>query len=150
METYSEISSNAAVQEYIERRLSAEKIEEEWNNPKACFYIGFMNNEPVAFTRMRFDRIAKGLPDKTAIEIERIYVLKEYQGFKVGRQMMEKCRQVAMREKFDTIWLQVWQHNHKAIQFYQKAGFVVYETALFSYGMNMLQDDFLMRLDLYY
>ncbi|HRN54922.1 MAG TPA: GNAT family N-acetyltransferase [Agriterribacter sp.] len=150
METYSEMSNSAAVQEYIEKRLSAEKIAEELDNPKACFYIGFVNGVPVAFTRMRYDRVAKGLPGKSAIEIERIYVLKEYQGFKVGREMMEKCRHVAMREKFDILWLQVWQHNHKAIQFYQKAGFVVYETAIFSYGKDMEQDDFLMRLDLYY
>ena len=149
-ETYSEISSNAAVQEYIEKKLSAEKIGEELNNPRACFYIGFINNEPVAFTRMRYDTVAKGLPDKRAIEIERIYVLKEYQGFKVGKEMMEQCKQVAIGEKFDMLWLQVWQHNYKAIQFYQKAGFVVYETTVFSYGEHMQQDDFLMRLDLYY
>ncbi len=149
-ETYSEISSHAAVQEYVEKKISPENIREELVNPLSCFYIGFINDEPVAFTKLRYDRMAKGLPGKKGIEVERIYVLKEHQGVKVGKEMMEKCRQVALREKFDIIWLQVWQHNHKAIQFYQKAGFVVYETALFSYGKDMEQDDFLMRLDLYY
>ena len=149
-ETYSEISSNAAVQEYVEKRISQENISEELVNPLSCFYIGFINDEPVAFTKLRYDRVAKGLPGKKGIEVERIYVLKEYQGVKVGKEMMEKCKQVALREKFDIIWLQVWQHNYKAIQFYQKAGFVVYETAIFSYGKDMEQDDFLMRLDLYY
>ena len=149
-ETYSEISSHTAVQEYVEKKISPENIREELVNPLSCFYIGFINDDPVAFTKLRYDRMAKGLPGKRGIEVERIYVLKEYQGVKVGKEMMEKCKQDALREKFDIIWLQVWQHNHKAIQFYQKAGFVVYETAIFSYGEDMEQDDFLMRLDLYY
>lgn len=149
-ETYSEISSNAAVQEYVEKKISPGNIREELDNPLSCFYIGFIDDEPVAFTKLRYDRMAKGLTGKKGIEIERIYVLKEYQGVKVGKEMMEKCKQVALREEFDMIWLQVWQHNHKAVQFYQKAGFVVYDTAIFSYGKDMEQDDFLMRLDLYY
>lgn len=149
-ETYSETGNNAAVQEYIEKKLTAENIRVELNGPKAWFYIGFVNNEPVAFARLRYDRIAKGLASKKAIEIEHLYVLKAYQGFKVGREMMEKCKQEAIREKFDTIWLRVWQQNHKAIRFYLTAGFVVYETEQFSYGSNIPQDDFLMRLDLYY
>ncbi len=149
-ETYSEISTNAAMQEYVEKKISPVNIRKELDNPLSCFYIGFINDEPVAFTRLRYNRAVKGLPGKKGIEIEQIYVLKEYQGVKVGREMMEKCRQVAIREKFDILWLQVWQHNHKAIQFYQKSGFVVYETAIAVYGNGIEQDDFLMRLDLYY
>ncbi len=150
-ETYSETGNNAVVQEYIEKKLSAENIRAELDDPRACFYIGFVNNEPVAFARLRYDRVAKGLvADKKAVEIEHLYVLKAYQGFKVGREMMEKCKEVAIREKFDTIWLRVWQQNHRAIRFYLTAGFVVYETEQFSYGTDIPQDDFLMRLDLYY
>jgi ribosomal protein S18 acetylase RimI-like enzyme len=149
-ETYSETGNNAVVQEYIEKKLSAENIREELDDPRACFYIGFVNDEPVAFARLRYDRIAKGLTGRKAIEIEHLYVLKAYQGFKVGKEMMEKCKQAAIRKKFDTIWLRVWQQNHRAIRFYLTAGFVVYETEQFSYGSNMPQDDFLMRLDLYY
>lgn len=150
-ETYSETGNNVAVQEYIEKKLSAANIREELNDSRAWFYIGFVNNEPVAFTKLRHDRAAKGLAaDKKAIEIEHLYVLKAYQGFKVGKEMMEKCKEVAIREKFDTIWLRVWQQNHRAIRFYLTAGFVVYETEQFSYGSDIQQDDFLMRLDLYY
>ncbi len=149
-ETYAEISTNAAMQEYVEKKISPVNIRKELDNPLSCFYIGFINDEPVAFTRLRYDRAVKALPGKKGIEIEQIYVLKEYQGDKVGREMMEKCRQVATREKCDTLWLQVWQHNNKAIQFYQKFGFVVYETAIAAYGNGIQQHDFLMRLDLYY
>ncbi|HEX5026209.1 MAG TPA: GNAT family N-acetyltransferase [Agriterribacter sp.] len=150
VETYSEIAENGALQQYVEQKLSRERIAEELENPACCFYIGFVNEEPVAFTKMRYDRVAKGLLHKKAVEVERIYVLKEYQGVKVGKEMMEKCKAVAATEKYETIWLQVWQRNSKAIQFYQKSGFVIYETDLFSYIQDIMQEDFLMRFDLYY
>lgn len=149
-ETYLETGGNPMAQEYIEKKLSDTYISEELCNPAAWFYIGFVNQQPVAFTRLRHDRIAKGMEDRKAIEVEHIYVLREYQGFKVGKVMMEKCIQVAIDENFEAIWLQVWQQNHKAIRFYIKAGFVVYETTLLNYNQNIQQHDFLMRLDLYY
>ncbi len=149
-ETYLETGGNPMVQEYIEKKLSDDNISRELCNPFAWFFIGFINQQPVAFTRLRYDRIAKGFEHRKAVEVEHIYVLREYQGFKVGKVMMEKCIQVAMVENFEAIWLQVWQQNHRAIQFYIKAGFVVYETTLLNYGEDVQQHDFLMRLDLYY
>lgn len=150
VETYAEVGANEALEAYVRQKISPEKIEEEIRNPFARFYIGFVNDIAVAFTKLRNDRKAKGLEGKNAVEIERIYVLKEYQGFKVGKEMMEKCKQLAISEQYDTIWLQVWQHNSKAIRFYQKAGFVVFETAVFNFTPSLQQDDFLMRYDLYY
>ncbi|MCC6289128.1 MAG: GNAT family N-acetyltransferase, partial [Chitinophagaceae bacterium] len=118
--------------------------------PDACFYIGFVEDTPAAFTKLRSDRKAKALDQLNGIEIERIYVLKEYQGLKVGKLMMDRCIEIALQDKYDMIWLQVWQHNTKAIQFYQKAGFVIYETTTFNYIKDITQEDFLMRLNLYY
>lgn len=150
VETYAEVGANEALEAYVRQKFSPEKIEEELGNPSSRFYIGFVNDIAVAFTKLRNDRKAKGLEGRNAIEVERIYVLKEYQGVKVGKEMMEECKRLAAEEKYDTIWLQVWQRNSKAIQFYQKLGFVVFETAIFNFTGSLQQDDFLMRFDLYY
>lgn len=150
VETYSEVTDNEALQVYMEKKFSPEAVDRELNKPDACFYIGLIENTPVAFTKLRSDRKAKGLENVNGIEIERIYVLKEYQGLKVGKLMMDRCKEIAVNDKYDMIWLQVWQHNNKAVQFYQKAGFVIYETTIFNYTEDAAQEDFLMRLSLYY
>ncbi|MFT3705722.1 MAG: GNAT family N-acetyltransferase [Agriterribacter sp.] len=150
VETYSEVTNNAALEAYVQKRFSPEIISVELDNPYAWFYIAFAEGTPVAFTKLRSDRKAKGLEHNNVIEIERIYVLKEYQGVKVGWEMMKKCKEIAAQDKYDVIWLQVWQRNNKAIQFYQKAGFVIYETTTFSYSQDIKQEDFLMRYNLYY
>lgn len=149
-ETYSEVSNNGLIENYVEKRFSEEAIIAELNNPNATFYIGFSENTPVAFTKLRNDRKPKGLEQQYALEVEGIYVLKEYQGVKVGREMLDKCKEVATAGRYDLIWLQVWQRNNKAIQFYQKSGFVIYETTVFSYFGKMTQEDYLMRFNVYY
>lgn len=150
VETYSEATHNEALQAYLEKKFTPDVINAELRNPDACFYIGFVEDAPVAFTKLRNDRKAKNLELLNGMEIERIYVLKEFQGLKVGRSMMDRCKEIAVEDKYDIIWLQVWQHNTKAIQFYQKAGFVIYETTTFNYTKDITQEDFLMRLNLYY
>lgn len=149
-ETYSEAGLNGTLSTYVEQKFNLEKITAELNRNDTEFYLGYVDNQPVAFTKLRNDRVVKGIEGKKALEIERIYVLKEYQGFKVGKEMMDSCKKMAIDHQYEVIWLQVWQRNDKAIQFYLKAGFVVFDTAIFNYALNVEQDDFLMRLDLFY
>jgi len=150
VETHAEIGKNGVLEAYVEKKFSPEIIDAELHSSNAWFYIGFVDDIPVAFTKLRNDRKAKGLEYNNVIEIERIYVLKEFQGVKVGKEMMNNCKEIARQNKYDIIWLQVWQRNNKAIQFYQKAGFVIYDTTTFSYSKDLKQEDFLMRFNLYY
>ncbi|MBS1752115.1 MAG: GNAT family N-acetyltransferase [Bacteroidetes bacterium] len=149
-EAYSEISNHGVIENYLEDKFSEGAIASELNNTCVTFYIGFSDNAPVAFTTLRNDRKARGLEQQNALEIEGIYVLKEFQGVKVGREMLTQSIAVATSAGYDLIWLQVWQKNMKAIQFYQKAGFVIYETAVSGYRNEITQSDFLMRFNLYY
>ena len=85
------------------------------------------------------------LKHETALEIERIYVIQEYQGKKVGQQLYEKAIQVAKEKKAQYVWLGVWEENHKAIQFYNKNGFEVFDKHVFVLG-DEKQTDLMMRL----
>lgn len=150
VETYSEIGFDETLEQHVGEKFAPQRIQEELANPMASFYLAYVNDVPVAFTKLRSDRKPRGIENKKTLEIERIYVLREFQGLKVGWEMMEHCKQLAKQQQYDVIWLQVWQQNHRAIQFYQKAGFVVFETAVFNYSAGHMQHDFLMRLNLYY
>ncbi len=149
-ETYSEAGLNGTLSTCVDQKFNEQEIEKELSRPFTEFYLAFANDRPVAFTKLRHDSTVKGIEGKKALEIERIYVLKEYQGVKVGKELMDSCIQMAIQNRYEVIWLQVWQRNNKAIRFYQKAGFVVFDTAVFNLALNIEQDDFLMRLDLYY
>ena len=148
VETYGETNKRENVDTYMQAMFSHDKIRTEINSPNERFFIAFNNSNPVGFTKLRDDRQGRGLDGKKALEIERIYVLKDYQGLKVGKELLDKCKSLAAEENFVVIWLQVWQRNSKAVQFYQKGGFVIYETATFQFGDETHQD-YVMRYDLY-
>jgi len=149
METYGEMNTPENMEVYLNSQFSDEKLLEELQHPRTRFFLAYLDGIPAAFTKVRDDRKAKKLEEIKAIEIQRIYVLQEYQGFSLGKAMLDMIKELARKDGYQTIWLQVWQKNNKAIRFYQKAGFTVFETASFLLGSSS-QQDFLMRYDLYY
>jgi ribosomal protein S18 acetylase RimI-like enzyme len=148
VETYGEYNDPKNVELYVNESFSNEVIAEELNTPDARFYIAYLDGAPVGFCKLRHDRQPKAIEGR-ALEVQRIYVLKEFQGYNAGKALMEKIKSLAKEEKYPVVWLQVWQQNDKAIRFYQNAGFVVYETTGFRFG-NEIQQDYLMRYDLYF
>jgi ribosomal protein S18 acetylase RimI-like enzyme len=55
--------------------------------------------------------------------------------------------QVARHKNVDFVWLGVWEENTRAINFYQKNGFVAFDKHIFKLGSDE-QTDIMMRLQL--
>lgn len=148
VETYGDTNEKEKVASYIDTIFNHEWIEKELNTFGERFFIAYVGELPVGFTKLSENRVPKGLNGKKKIQVERIYVLKEYQGFKIGSDLIEKVLEVAKDEGYKIVWLSVWQKNNKAIQFYQRAGFVIYDTDTFQFGEE-LHDDFLMKQEIW-
>lgn len=149
VETYGEYNDPLNMEHYVNEHFADTVIREELEDAHSRLFIAYLDGEAVGFAKLRDNRTGKSLEGIRALEIQRIYVLKEYQGYHVGKALMEKIHEIAREGRYQTLWLQVWQQNLKALKFYQKAGFVVYETTGFQLGKE-LQQDFLMRYDLFY
>jgi len=84
----------------------------------------FDDKEPAGYIRMKEEESDVALIKKyKAIELKRIYVLREYYNKKVGAALMSFALQFATENKFEAIWLGVWEHNERAKSFYKKWGF---------------------------
>lgn len=148
-ETYGPVAPAANLEKYIAANFNEARITQELQDPGHSYYIAYVADQPVGFTKITHHQSAKGMISKHGIKLDRIYVVKAYQGLSIGTELMKKVYGVAREAHADYIWLMVWQKNERAIQFYQKAGFVIYETDAFHFGDEVHQD-FLMKLDLYY
>ena len=84
---------------------------------------------------------------KTAIEIERIYVIPKLQGKKLGEAMLKKTMEIAKEKQAEFLWLGVWERNIHAIRFYERLGFRHFGSHDFYIG-NDRQTDLLMKLEL--
>jgi len=81
------------------------------------------------------------------MEIERIYVLKDFHGKNIGQLLFEKAIELATQKNANYIWLGVWEENPRAINFYKKNGFVEFDKHIFVLGDDE-QTDIMMRLEL--
>ena len=99
------------------------------------------------YSKLRRDRPREELGTQNAIEVERIYALKEFQGKKVGYAMMERCIAIAKAEKKEWMWLGVNEFNFKAMDFYKHFGCEVFGIKRFRLG-NAEDNDFLMKMKL--
>lgn len=146
-ETYSSVNTEENMTNYLAENLSIDKLMSEFSDKNTEFYFALMNERIVGFLKLNSGEAQTEPNQENSLEIERIYVLSEFQGKGVGQFLFEKTVELANKRKLDYVWLGVWEQNSKAIGFYKKNGFVEFGKHLFILG-NDEQQDILMKLDL--
>ena len=146
-ETYAAGNTEENMKKYLEEGFSLEKLTAELTDTNAAFYFAWKADEIIGYLKLNFGMAQTELKDHKALEIERIYVLKAFHGKKVGQILYDKAIQIAKDAKVDYVWLGVWEENLRAIRFYQKNGFVVFDTHIFKLGEDE-QIDLMMKLQL--
>ena len=146
-ETFSEFNTPDNLNKYLEESFSMDKLSSEINNTDSEFYLALNDTYPIGYLKVNFGSSQTELKDNKALEIERIYVLKQYQGEDVGKLLYQKALAIAKQNNLEYIWLGVWEKNIRAINFYKKNGFVTFDTHIFKMGKEE-QTDFMMKLGL--
>ena len=139
-ETFAPHNTQENMRIYMDEYLAANQLLRELDNPDSVFYFAGESNRPMGYVKINLSLAQTEMPAGRGLEIERIYVLKEFQGNKIGRLLLEKALSLAEEKELDFIWLGVWEKNDKAIAFYKKYGFVPFDSHPFRLG-NDLQTD---------
>ncbi|MBE0422741.1 MAG: GNAT family N-acetyltransferase [Lutibacter sp.] len=148
-EKFTQNNSEENMLQYASEAYTLEKIASEVNNPNSQFYLASLNNQTVGYLKINFAEAQTELQDPEALELERIYVLKEFQGRKFGQQLFDKTLEIAKQAKRNYLWLGVWEENTGAIKFYEKNGLKAFSKHVFMLG-NDAQTDIMMKLELNY
>lgn len=146
-ETYSFDNTQENMAEYLENGFSTEKLKAELNDQNSEFYFAELNHQIVGYLKINLGPSQTEIKDFQALEIERIYVLKEFHGKKVGQLLYDKAIEIAQDKNAEYVWLGVWKKNPRAIRFYEKNGFIAFDTHSFQLG-NEEQTDIMMKLKL--
>lgn len=147
IETFSSENSEENMKAYLESRFSAEKLKNELADENSEFYFAFSKEQVVGYLKLNTGESQSELKDSSALEIERIYVLKEHHGKKVGQILFNKAIEISKQKEVKYVWLGVWEKNFRAIQFYKKNGFVEFDRHIFRLG-NDEQTDIMMKLQI--
>jgi len=144
IETFSEANKAEDMERYLTENFSEEQLARELSNPDSFFYVAEVNGHVVGYLKLNTARAQTEPQAADALEIERIYVLGSYHGGGVGQALYHHAMSVAEDRKASYVWLGVWEHNHRALRFYEKNGFIAFGTHIFQLG-NDQQTDILMK-----
>jgi len=146
-ETFSDKNTEENMAKYLEEVFSIENLTMELIDKHSEFYFATNDHKLIGYIKLNFGQSQTELQDEKGLEIERIYVLKEFHGKQVGQILYEQALKIAKHNKSDFLWLGVWEENPRAIHFYKKNGFVEFNKHIFRLG-NDEQTDIMMKLTL--
>lgn len=144
IETFADKNTAEDMQKYLEEVFSLDAISREVSNPETEFYFAWYENRVIGYLKLNFGGAQTERDDQDAVEIERIYIRKEFHGKQFGLFLLEKAIEIAKVNNAPYIWLGVWEHNTQALAFYLKNGFVEFGKHGFQLGSDM-QTDILMK-----
>jgi len=146
-ETFASGNTEENMNKYLDEAFSFTKLSTELSDNNAEFYFATIDNKVIGYLKLNFGQSQTELKDNKAVEIERIYVLKEYHGKGVGQMLYDQAIKIARQKNADYVWLGVWEENPRAINFYKKNGFVEFDKHIFKLGDDE-QTDIMMKLKL--
>ncbi len=146
-ETFAGSNTEEDMQKYLDESFAETKLTEELTDQNSEFYFAKIDEKIIGYLKLNFGQSQTELKNDKALEIERIYVLKEFHGKKVGQILYDKAIEIAKQKNADYVWLGVWRKNPRAINFYKKNGFVEFDKHIFKLGEDE-QTDIMMKLKL--
>jgi ribosomal protein S18 acetylase RimI-like enzyme len=145
IETFSDVNSPENISNYLKESFNTAQLTRELTNTESFFYLAYSDEKVIGYLKINFGKAQTEIIDLQALEIQRIYVLQEFQGKKVGQLFIDEVLNITNLHSVSFIWLGVWEENHKALAFYRKNDFSVFDKHVFTLG-NDEQTDLLMKL----
>lgn len=147
IETFASLNTENAMLEYLEKSFNSKKLTEEILNNKSSFYFIFFEDKLAGYLKVNEVEAQTDIHDPNSLEIQRIYILKEFQGNKLGHALMNKAINIAKQKNKKYIWLGVWEKNIKAINFYENHNF--HKTGKHSFFVgDDKQTDYIMKKEI--
>lgn len=146
-DTFKDQNSPDNIEAYLARAFTEEQLKKELANQSSAFYfISVVNEEVAGYLKVNVDEAQSEKMGDQALEIERIYIRRNYQGQGLGKYLMDKAIELATAQNKKSIWLGVWEKNEPAIGFYKKLGFVQTGTHSFYMGDEEQTDWMMMKV----
>ena len=143
-ETFEKDNPPEETKKYIEENFTDEKILSEIKTEGSQFYLAYLDDKPVAYLKINTGEAQTEKQGNDSLEIQRIYVLIEFKGKRIGSLLLKKAEEEASKMKIKRMWLGVWEHNADALKFYYKKGYKKFSEHVFMYGTDK-QTDFLLE-----
>lgn len=139
-DTFASFNTKENMDKFLSKQFTKESLIKEVGIAANIFLLAYVENELTGYALMRESSNPIELGNKPSIEIVRFYATKNSIGKGIGKALMQKCIDIAIEKNIEIIWLCVWEHNQRAIDFYTKKGFEKFSDHVFMLGDDVQHD----------
>jgi ribosomal protein S18 acetylase RimI-like enzyme len=143
-QAYEPVKIPVQFQAYMDKAFSEDQLRSELVRPQSHYYFISLDEKPVGYLMLNVEEAQSESKGAEYMEIQRIYLLKEFKGLGLGAQLIRFSMQQAKKLGKSKVWLGVWEENAEAIRFYEKMGFAVTGSHVFMVG-NVPEKDWVME-----
>ncbi len=123
LETFSSQAASEKLLSYSKNHFSSQQLCKEIQRSSVRFYAVISHAKTVAYMKVNTSVSREEKPVSDGLEIEHLYVLKDFQNKQIGRALVEEAVAYAKALGLKRVWLSVWEKNPTALTFYKKMGF---------------------------
>jgi diamine N-acetyltransferase len=116
LDTYSGIVPQEDLNAYLEFTCSDKKLKEILNDKLSKGIIAEADEKPAGWLRTSIQ--------ENKFLVNQLYVLREYQGKRIGKKLIGIAEEEALKNGFNKIWLGVMSENTTSVKWYQYLGFI--------------------------
>ena len=127
------------LEEYLDYTYSVDKIASSLRKENNVYFLAIANGLPIGFAKVKRHSLNDQLDSVFQAELQKLYVLKEYQGHGVGQALMNAVARFVQSFEPDCLWLDTYVGNERAIRFYERNGFQKAGTHHFTIGSQTFE-----------
>ncbi|MBK8955227.1 MAG: GNAT family N-acetyltransferase [Saprospiraceae bacterium] len=145
LDSFGDLNTKENMDLYLDKAMRIDVLAQELENAQSEFYFSLLGDLICGYLKLNYGDAQTEFKGRNSVEIERIYVLKEFQGRKIGQVFVDLAIQKAKSNHAEFLWLGVWEKNIRAIDFYKRQGFHLFGEHDFYLGKEK-QTDLLLKL----
>lgn len=139
-DSFAESNTEENMRLFLDQQFTREKQMAEVGAPGRTFLLAWCEEEPVGYASMRETAFPEEFDGDAAIEIVQLYSEQKMIGKGIGKALMQACLDTAREKGKKWVWLGVWEHNQRAIEFYRQWGFERFGEHVFLVGLDAQTD----------
>ena len=140
-ETFAPHNTRDDMAAYLSQAFGEAKQRAELLAPDAtCWIAEDASGEAAGYVWLRMGSANTDVRAERSAEVSRLYADRAHHGRGVGAMLLAQCIAEARRQGADVLWLGVWEHNARAIAFYEKHGFRTVGAQPFTLGSDVQRD----------
>jgi ribosomal protein S18 acetylase RimI-like enzyme len=139
-DTFTATNTAADMDAYCASAFGAGIQRRELEDPSTVTLVAERNGGLIGYAQLMVGKPHGAVAATRPIELKRFYVEKSLHGSSLAPALMRAIEQAARAAGADVVWLGVWEHNPRAIRFYEKHGFQAVGEHVFTVGADPQRD----------